>query len=53
MDRRKFLKWGSSIIPIAGALSSVAMERIGREKASYGFWFHGAVRLYINFSRYP
>jgi hypothetical protein len=26
MDRRKFLKWGSSIIPIAGALPSVALE---------------------------
>ena len=32
MDRRKFLKWGSSILPIAGVLPAAAMERVGHEK---------------------
>ena len=32
MDRRKFLKWGGSVIPLAGVLPAKAMERIDREK---------------------
>jgi FtsP/CotA-like multicopper oxidase with cupredoxin domain len=32
MDRRKFLKWGGSVIPLAGVLPAAAMERIGCEK---------------------
>ena len=32
MDRRKFLQWSGSVIPLAGVLPTKAMEHIDREK---------------------